>query len=193
MGNLPARRPTAYLRGNDLARFDSYLDKRDDGCWIFDSQEGTEGYRQFYAKGKRHGAHRWAYEQWVGPIPKGLVVDHRCRVRSCVNPEHLEAVTHAENRRRRENGLCVRGHSLTDPANVYLHDGKRHCRACRRQKMAEYRGYEGRQPNWISDTCKRGHDIRDPANVYVYRGERTCRECRRIARRRYEQRKREAA
>lgn len=45
-------------------------------------------------------AHRVAYELWVGPIPEGMELDHRCKVRACINPAHLEPVTHAENMRR---------------------------------------------------------------------------------------------
>lgn len=55
-----------------------------------------------------YGPHRRAYQLWVGPIPPGLEIDHTCHVRSCINPEHLRAVTHTENMRNTRRGVRAR-------------------------------------------------------------------------------------
>jgi hypothetical protein len=76
------------------------------GCWLWTGQANKGGYGAFSVgsryDGNRRGvrAHRWAYEALVGPIPEGLQLDHLCRNPPCVNPAHLEPVTHAENMRR---------------------------------------------------------------------------------------------
>lgn len=92
-------------------------------------------------------AHRVAYELVVGPIPEGLEIDHLCRTRSCVRPDHLDPVTHAENCRRagvpghatkawqakmRARKTCGRGHDVAEA--TVLKDGRRDCRACRRER-----------------------------------------------------------
>ena len=69
-------------------------------CWVWTGTRQRNGYGSFGVKGRTLRAHRWSYEFYVGPIPAGLQIDHLCRVRNCVNPEHLEPVTHAENMRR---------------------------------------------------------------------------------------------
>jgi hypothetical protein len=69
------------------------------GCWIW--QRGkAEGYGVVWRDGRVQRAHRVVYEQHRGPIPDGLHLDHLCRVKACVNPDHLEPVTNAENCRR---------------------------------------------------------------------------------------------
>ena len=98
-------------------------------------------------------AHRVAYENAYGSIPDGLHIDHLCRVRSCVNPIHLEAVTQKENTLRGEGVTaenarkvgCSRGH-LYEGDNLYVYpNGDRMCRACHNaskdsRKLAQLRG-----------------------------------------------------
>ena len=116
-----------------------------DGCWYWNGYIGAKGYGYFKAKGPQPIlAHRYSYELHKGPIPDGLEVDHVCRVRHCVNPQHLELVTHAENLRRgdmfdigsinRTKTHCPHGHEYTE-ANTYYDKKGRQCRACRQIKQ----------------------------------------------------------
>jgi len=89
-------------RGRSFPKFDpdtAYVIKAD-SCWIWQRAKDNMGYGVFERKENRHKAHRYFWEKKHGPIPKGLELDHLCRVPSCVNPDHLEPVTHAENCRR---------------------------------------------------------------------------------------------
>lgn len=119
-----------------LDRFWSKLDKSD-GCWLWTAACNRDGYGAFSVNGRMVKAHRFAYEELVGPIPDGLVIDHLCRNRECVNPAHLEPVTHVENVRRgrpgdqnRRKTHCPMGHPYDD-ANTIHKNGRRFCRACR--------------------------------------------------------------
>ena len=81
-------------------RFWSKIDAAGD-CWEYTAGLDRYGYGQFaLTKKTKRSAHRYAYTLLVGPIPDGLDLDHLCRVRHCVNPDHLEPVTRAENLRR---------------------------------------------------------------------------------------------
>jgi hypothetical protein len=91
--------------------------------------------------GTVHLAHRLYYEITKGAIPAGLELDHKCRVRCCVNPDHLEPVTHTENMRRASKNLvthCPVGHPYSGP-NLYVRpNGGRECLTCRsRSKIQE--------------------------------------------------------
>lgn len=106
------------------------------GCWKWSAYVTTEGYGQYSHDGRLQQAHRVVYELLVGPIPAGLQLDHLCRVRSCVNPAHMEPVTNHENILRGESGIknamktqCPQKHPY-NLANTRFHKGKRYCRVC---------------------------------------------------------------
>jgi hypothetical protein len=82
------------------ARFAAKLVVQPNGCITWGGTCDRYGYGRFKLNGRMDKAHRVAYELFVGPIPAGLVIDHLCRHRACVNPQHLEAVTQTVNIQR---------------------------------------------------------------------------------------------
>lgn len=148
---LGARRPDRKLAdlGPDVAarvaaRFWSKVDATGD-CWLWKGHVGGQGYGYFnVARGIVMRAHRLAYELEHGAIPRGLVVDHLCRNRLCVNPAHLEPVTNRENVLRgsqpqmvaARTNTCKRGHSLAD---ARVNKKGRTCRTCTNLRAAELR------------------------------------------------------
>lgn len=130
-----------------MERLMRLVTKTADGCWLYaaDTRAG-KSYRQVteIVDGKQvHAyAHRVAYEHIVGPIPPGMQLDHLCRNRMCVNPEHLEPVTAQENRRRATALIteCPNGHPYDEANSKHSPDGRRYCRECKRIKgIARYR------------------------------------------------------
>ncbi len=117
-----------------------------DGCWDWTGGRTWNDYGRFSYKTKSHRAHRAMYEILVGPIPEGMTLDHLCRNRGCVNPEHLEPVTLGENVLRgvgltAQNARkthCVNGH-LFDEANTYWGRLGRACRACQHEATRKRR------------------------------------------------------
>ena len=124
---------------------DRFLERTEKGadCWVWQGSKSKTGYGYFGTGG--HGecmfAHRWSYQQFKGPIPKGLTIDHLCRNTSCVNPDHLEAVSLRENQSRSASHWvgkslaqteCVNGHPYS-AANTYRRpdNGRRMCKLCR--------------------------------------------------------------
>ena len=114
------------------------------GCWLWAGALNSKGYGNVRINGRNHLAHRVSYTMHKGPIPSGLELDHLCRVTSCVNPDHLEAVTHQENCRRGDAGKicgawqrakthCPQGHAYAGDNLFFQHGGRRACRACSRR------------------------------------------------------------
>ena len=122
------------------------------GCWLWLGTCCREGYGRIevdrYGDRKRVLAHRVMYEFHRGPIPPGLQIDHLCRVTCCVNPDHLEPVTPAENRIRAlpaRGRECRRGHAFTPENTYFRRDGRRRCRICARALGVARRAKEGRR------------------------------------------------
>lgn len=110
-------------------------------CWLWTGRKTDRGYAAF---GDNIRAHRYAYKFCVGDIPEGLEPDHLCRTRHCVEPFHLELVTHRENTLRGEatpavnarKTHCLAGHPFDETNTGRQTNGGRRCRTCQRNRQA---------------------------------------------------------
>jgi hypothetical protein len=183
-------------------------------CWIWTGAKGRSGYGSYNpglleSEGSSP-AYRLAYKLLVGPIPKGLTIDHLCRVHACVKaianeqgPAHLEAVTMRVNILRGEGTAavnaakthCIRGHPF-DAENTYFYGKNRQHRRCRACKRETWRAWHARtrpqrqppKPRPLPTHCPHGHEF-TPENTVIYNGARGCRECRRRNAREWHRRK----
>ena len=117
------------------------LNKLDIGlCWVWTAST-TRGYGTVWLGGLQIPAHRAVWLVLVGPIPRGLQLDHLCGNTLCANPDHLEPVTQQENLRRQANPrvlftdrACPKGHT-----DVTMRGGRARCKSCRRERYAARR------------------------------------------------------
>lgn len=124
------------------------------GCWLWSGSLTANGYGNIGVDNRRVLVHRFSYEKFVGPIGEGLEIDHLCKVRCCVNPDHLEQVTRLENVRRSSAGYykrtpennklvakthCPKGHPYSGINLWTSKTGARQCRTCHRiRAKADY-------------------------------------------------------
>lgn len=133
---------------------DKLVDKIEftESCWLWRGTLTDHGYGRVVRPGRSKYAHRVAYEDIVGPIPDGLVIDHLCRVHACVNPDHLEPVTSRVNSLRGETLAarqaaqthCIKGHPFEGANLVIGTRGARICRTCRTEAAKERAARERR-------------------------------------------------
>lgn len=152
------------------------------GCWEWSAEIDRWGYGRFSMLKKHWLAHRVAFSILIGQIPEGLQLDHLCRNRRCVNPDHLQTVTARENLARsqapahrvRRSGVCQKGHSDFTVTNK----GRWVCRVCSAANQQRYREKKrAEHPPYRGKFCKRGHPL-EGDNLRLYRGVHYCRACR---------------
>ena len=124
-------------------RFRRRIKISESGCWLWRHPLSQDGYGQIFWQGQMRGAHRVVWMLLRGnPIGE---LDHTCRVRNCVNPDHLEIVSHRENTLRgntipaafAKRDKCKHGHPFT-PENTTMVGNTRRCLICRRRWAREY-------------------------------------------------------
>lgn len=138
-------------KDRDERFWDYVFPEPNSGCWIYAGGDNGHGYGAFHTKSGRRYAHRIAYEEIKGPIPKGMELDHLCCVRCCCNPDHLEPVTRKENQRRAAargavfrapTTHCPSGHEMRGDNVIVRRRGDRTYRQCRECARASSRRYE---------------------------------------------------
>lgn len=114
------------------------------GCWNWLGSLSSNGYGVKHIGRTSTAAHRFVYLQHKGPIPQGLELDHLCRNKKCVNPDHLEPVTRAENMRRhapfdprKQSAICKKGHPLDGTRT--REGGGRYCKTCNAESKRRQR------------------------------------------------------
>lgn len=126
----------------------------ENGCWLCGYSLTSTGYTRIWIPERFVPVHRWTYILFKGVIPDGLDLDHLCRVKICVNPNHLEAVTHRENILRgigasamnAKKTHCIRGHPFNEKNTYMGSKGNRKCRICDRELHNQrYHASKGRK------------------------------------------------
>ena len=133
-----------------FARFEKFvMPEPNSGCWLWIGAWSPQGYGRFRLEGETQLAHRLSYQHHVGEITSGLEIDHLCRVRCCINTDHLEVVTGSVNSKRgaqaafwRGKTHCPFGHAYE--GNCYFQHHKngvisRICKICAKRRAREWK------------------------------------------------------
>ena len=113
------------------------------GCWLWMGSHDPKGYGRIIINRRRVPLHRVVFEQLYGPIPEGKQIDHLCRVKSCINPNHLEIVESRTNTLRgigptalnAQKTHCHHGHPFDLANTIFRRTGGRRCRQCRKEDL----------------------------------------------------------
>ena len=179
---------------------DKWIPVSESGCWLWtaavsgQSSSGNQyGYIQVGTKKQPQlkRAHRLSYELFVGDIPDGMLVRHKCDNPLCVNPDHLELGTHQDNmsdmaeRDRRKKAHCKRGHELNDENSYVNARGHKYCKVCKREaqnaRHKEKRGDKFGKPEYKARThCKYGHEYTEDNTYTRPDGYKECIICRKL-------------
>ena len=181
-----------------IERFQQQYAITPEGCWQWTGGYLPTGYGRFFPHHQEEvKAHRFAYVLFKGTIPSGLVIDHLCRNRGCVNPFHLEAVTQYVNIHRGEGNVakthCPQGHPY-NRFNTYLWQRQRLCRTCRDAASLTLSGIRKQhrlangEPPWVHPRlrthCSKGLPF-DEVNTYTYmwkgKPKRACHSCKTLS------------
>jgi hypothetical protein len=138
--NSTADRPDPFIDDPELRRLVRI--QPGTGHWEWLGNRDRDGYGVVFREGYSWQAHRWVWSLCNGLTE--LPLDHLCRTRWCVNPDHLEAVTTAENNWRIPTfggnaETCSKGHPFDEANTLTRVDGKRRCRICHREQERERR------------------------------------------------------
>ncbi len=168
-----------------------YSPEPNTGCWLWTGALNRAGYGLFHSRSGSNIAHRVSYELHRGPIPDGLTLDHLCRVRCCINPDHLEPVSMRVNTLRGTSFAatnatathCPKGHPLSGK-NIRLWHGSRACVLCNREATASYRASIRNGDHVVRQStksaCPKGHPYSGENLIVTRLGHRACRLCARV-------------
>lgn len=139
---------TLVLKYYEKLHINSNTLKSPSGCWEWQGSRNHGGYARMTFRGNSNTrVHRIMYEVFKGKIPYTIVINHKCRVRHCINPDHLELKTIGENVLMGETlpakqllrTHCPRGHEYNEENTYITKVGGRDCRPCGREQAREYR------------------------------------------------------
>lgn len=200
------------IDGDPRERWQQQVSVQAPGCWIWTGHLDKGGYGEFQVtqdgQSRSWRAHRWVYTVLVRDLLDVETIDHLCRVHACVNPDHLDPVSHAVNSRRGAAGTqfsnrdsCSKGHPYTEENTRWIVTKRgtdaRECITCARRRARDRMWrWRGVGPDVIANQdkthCKHGHEF-TPENTIRTKSGRNCRECQRIRIREYMRKKRAAA